>query len=90
MFKRFQVLDLFFGNTSIDVTEWIDAKKELPKSDGIFKVKCSNGDEIIAYFLYDKAAHLMKYFTDNMTHWFEKDSKSPVYNVTQWGKNEMD
>jgi hypothetical protein len=87
MFKRFQVLDLFHGNKSFDVKEWVDVEKELPEGkQGIFKVKLSNGTEVLAYFCQDKLVPMMKYIKGDLSYWWDKSTQQPLYNVTHWGR----
>jgi hypothetical protein len=86
MFKRFQVLDLFCNEENNNV-EWIDVKDEMPKiTASIFKVRLSNGNEVLAYYCQDKCMPMMTYFKGEPTYWWDKQTKEPLYNVTHWGK----
>jgi hypothetical protein len=89
MLKRFEVMDLFHGDKSFEVKEWIDPSKELPKEEnGIYKVRLDNGNEIKAYYCSDRISWLARFTNDKLSHWWDKRTKEPLYNVTHWGKNE--
>lgn len=83
MFKRFLVSDLFFGGVDLDKGDWVDFKKLAPQ-DGIYKVKLECGRETAAYFYEDRIAWACKYTRDSSSVWWDKESKCPLYNVTQW------
>lgn len=92
MFKRFQVMDLFHINKNLDdVKEWVDIKKELPKTEnGIFQVKIENGNAFAAYYFRDRIINMMKYVNGEPSHWWNKQDQTPLYNVTHWGRTEND
>jgi len=87
MFKRFQVLDLFYGeNHHKDVKEWIAIENRLPESkQGIYRVKLENGDQTVAYYCEDKLIEMMHYFDEEPSYWWSSKAKLPLYNVTHWG-----
>ena len=89
MFKRFLVLDLFHSTDKLDVKEWVDVTKEMPKEPtGIYKVRLKNEDEITAYFCQDRCITMMGYYKDKTSYWWGKKDKSPLDGVTHWGKTE--
>ena len=89
MIKRFQVIDLFHGDKSFDVKEWIESSKELPKvKNGIYMVKLSDGEQIKAYYCSDRISWLSQYTDDQLSYWWDKNTKEPLHNVKHWGKDE--
>lgn len=72
MFKRFQAMDLFHEEDEGNWIEWVPVERELPSGNGIYRVKISNGDEVVAYFCEDK--------------WWSKKEKQPLLDVKFWGK----
>lgn len=95
MFKRFQVLDMFYADKSFDVKEWVDVNDALPeRKQGIYKVRRQNGNEVKAYYCEDTIDKLhrlsqvgQKYKTES-SYWWDKETKKPLYDVTHWGKDE--
>jgi hypothetical protein len=97
MFKRFQVADLFHGgNDKKEVKEWIpydapdkDGNYVMPKGRiGIYRVKLKNGDETSAYYTDDKCVSLIRHYDIEPSHWWSKEDKTPLYDVTHWGKHD--
>ncbi len=84
MFKRFLVMDLFHKVPDQD-GEWVNVSDRLPDtSAGIFFVKGEKLYKCPAYFFMDKLTPLMRYFKDQSSYWWDKDSKEPMYDVTHW------
>lgn len=78
--KRFLVIDLFFQGYDKVPFEWVKCNEEMPYQDvsdkyvvGIYKVITSDGNELWAY-----------YFNEGV--WFEKETKTPLYDIIEWGK----
>lgn len=72
--KANQVLDLFHSHKmNLSIKEWVDVKKERPKSHGIFKVRTESREEVFAYFYENKPCH-----------WYDKKSGEPI-EITHWG-----
>ena len=86
MFKRFLVMDLFHSVDEVeDISEWIPVEKTTPEvNSGIYKARLRDGREIVAYFCSDRCRHLS--FEYKPTHWWDKQTKEPLYNVTHWGE----
>lgn len=90
MFKRFEVTDLFHGDNLNEKGEWIDVDKDMPsQTSGIYKVKLKSNEEIWAYYYEDKIIGLMGYYKDKPSHWWSKDDKMPLYNVTHWKDRDL-
>jgi hypothetical protein len=89
MFKRFLVIDLYHAGDNFEVKEWVDAKNGKPTIDNaIYKVRLENGDETKAYYCSDHCLPMMGYFKEKPSCWWDKIDKTPLYNVTHWGKND--
>ena len=81
------MIDLYHGGNSLEVKEWIDAKREKPLiDDAIYKVRLEDGDETTAYYCSDHCLPMMGYYKDKPSCWWDKKEKRPLYNVTHWGK----
>jgi hypothetical protein len=86
MFKRMQVMDLMYGEEVPEAKEWIQYPGKLPEdSKGVFKVKLANGDETTAYYFQDRIYHLCSLRKIPLSHWWNKVTKEPIYNVVAWG-----
>lgn len=86
MFKRFQVLDLFYPTDKINVKNWVSVTDELPSKNGIYKVRLNNKNEVFSYFCLDRCSGLTKYVGLKSCYWWDKSSKEPLYDVEEWGK----
>jgi len=81
------MFDLLFGSEETTVSEWVDPNKELPSDrNGVFRVKLSDSNEMDAYYMEDRAAHLCSYFDMKLTYWWCRKTKEPLYGITHWGK----
>lgn len=94
--KRFLITELFHTKREFNVSEWMDAQKELPKGNsGIYKVKLDTSDEIRAYYYCDGLIGVLYKFNLMLkdpikpTYWWSYPSRDPLYNVTHWGKEDV-
>lgn len=86
MFKRFLVMDLFDSPAKQD-GEWVSVEKEIPDvKSGIYFVKYGESNTCQAYFCLDQIDHLARPIGINPSHWWDKKTKCPIYNVTYWMK----
>ena len=65
---------------------WVNAEKELPKRDDIYRVRLFNGDIVRAYF-YNDAIAWIAFYGEKPCHWWHRETKEALTNVVEWKRH---